>query len=69
MKMASNANKDPIANLTEKLRGLFGFGDHPKNNNTLPPKKRFSIWYFFLAMLFFLMRSSFCFFKSGDDFL
>jgi cell division protease FtsH len=52
MKMASNGNKDPIANMTEQLRGLFGFGDHPKNNNTLPPKKRFSIWYFFLAMLF-----------------
>jgi cell division protease FtsH len=50
--MASNADKDPIGNLTEKLRGLFGFGDHPKNKNTLPPKKRFSIWYFFLAMLF-----------------
>lgn len=50
--MASNGNKDPIANLTEKLRGLFGFGDHPKNNNTLSPKKRFSIWYFLLAMLF-----------------
>ncbi len=50
--MASNADKDPIGNLTEKLRGLFGFGDHPKNKNMLPPKKRFSIWYFFLAMLF-----------------
>jgi hypothetical protein len=41
MKVASNGDKDPIANLTEKLRGLFGFGDHPKNNNTLPPKKAF----------------------------
>jgi hypothetical protein len=45
MKVASNGDKDPIANLTEKLRGLFGFGDYPKNNNTLPPKRRFNIWY------------------------
>ena len=51
--MASNGDKDPIANLTEKLRGLFGFGDHPKNNDTLPQKRRFSIWFFLLAMLFF----------------
>ena len=54
MNRAPNGNKELIANLTEKLRGLFGFGDHPKNNNTLPQKRRFSIWLFLLAMLFFL---------------
>jgi hypothetical protein len=69
MKMASNANKDPIANLTDKLRGLFGFGDHPKNNNTLPPKKRFSIWYLVGHTFFFLCATVSVFFKSGDDFL
>ena len=53
MKVASNGDKDPIANLTEKLRGLFSFGDHPKNNNTLPPKRRFNIWYLLMAVLFF----------------
>ncbi|MCB2146853.1 MAG: ATP-dependent zinc metalloprotease FtsH [Deltaproteobacteria bacterium] len=53
MKMASNANKDPIGSLTDKLRSLFGSGDDPKNKNALPPKKRFSIWYFLMAILFF----------------
>ena len=61
MKMASNGNKDPIANLTEKLRGLFGFSDHPKDTNTLPPKRRFSIWYFLLAALFFSYLQPFLF--------
>ena len=51
--MASNGNKDPIGNFTDKMRALFGSGDHPKNKNALPPKKRLSIWYFLLAMLFF----------------
>ena len=59
--MASNGNKDPVANLTEKLRGLFGFGDHPKNNGTLPPKRRFNIWYFLLAVLFFSYLQPFLF--------
>ena len=51
--MASNENKDPIGNLTDKLRSLFGSGDLPKNNNALPPKTRFNIWYVLLAVLFF----------------
>jgi cell division protease FtsH len=53
MKMASKENKDPIGNLMDKLRSLFGSGDRLKNKNALPPKARFSIWYFLLAMLFF----------------
>jgi len=57
--MASNSNKDPIANLTDKLRDLFGFGDHPKNKNTLPPKKRFNIWYLLMAVLFFSYAQQF----------
>lgn len=59
--MTSNGDKDPIANLTEKLRGLFGFGDHPKNNNTLPPKRRFNIWYLLMAVLFFSYLQPFLF--------
>ena len=59
--MASNSNKDPIANLTDKLRDLFGFGDHPKNKDTLPPKRRFNIWYFLLAVLFFSYLQPFLF--------
>jgi cell division protease FtsH len=61
MKMASNGNKDPVANLTEKLRGLFGFGDHPKNNDTSPPKRRFNIWYLLMVILFFSYLQPFLF--------
>ena len=50
--MANKGNKDPIGNLMDKLRSFFGFGDHPDNKVALPPKKRFSVWFFVLAMLF-----------------
>ena len=51
--MALNANKDPIGDLIDKLRSFFGFGDRPKNQSALPAKKRFSIWYFVIAMILF----------------
>ncbi len=51
--MGSNGNKDPIDNLKDKLRALFGFDNIPKNRIGLPAKTRFSIWYFVLAVLFF----------------
>jgi cell division protease FtsH len=51
MKMASNENKDPIGNLMDKLRSLLGFQERQKN--TLPPKTRFSIWYFVIAIFLF----------------
>jgi cell division protease FtsH len=35
------------------MRSFFGFGDRPKNQSALPAKKRFSIWYFVLAMILF----------------
>ncbi len=33
--MASNGNKDPIGNLMDKLRSLFGSSDHLKNKTAL----------------------------------
>jgi hypothetical protein len=51
--MAPNENKDPIGNLMDKLRSHFGFSDHPKDKSGLPPKTRFSLWYFIVAMIFF----------------
>ena len=51
--MASDGNKDPIGNLTDKLRTFFGTSPHPTNKNALPPKSRFSIWYILIAILFF----------------
>lgn len=47
--MAPNGDKDPISNITDKLRSLFVAGGHPKNKNAMPPKMRFSIGYFLLA--------------------
>jgi ATP-dependent Zn protease len=51
--MASNGNKDPIGNLMDKLRSLFGSTDHLKNKTALPPKARFSIWYALAVILLF----------------
>jgi hypothetical protein len=34
--MASSGNKDPIGNLMDKLRSLFGSSDHLKNKAGLP---------------------------------
>ena len=59
--MASNANKDPIGTLIDKLRASFGFSYHPKNKSTLPPKTRFNIWYFLMAILFFSYVQQFFF--------
>jgi cell division protease FtsH len=61
MKMASNGNKDPIRTLTDKLRDLFGTSQQPKNKNALPPKARFNIWYFLMAILFFSYLQQFFF--------
>jgi cell division protease FtsH len=61
MNMGSNGNKDPIENLKDKLRALFGFGNSPKNKTGLPAKTRFSIWYFVLAILFFSYMQPFFF--------
>ena len=51
--MPSNENKDPIGNLMDKLRSLFGSSDHLKNKAELPPKTRFSIWYALAVILLF----------------
>jgi cell division protease FtsH len=53
MNMASGGNQDPISNLMDKFRSLFGSKDQPKNNIALPPKARFSIWYLLFAFLIF----------------
>ena len=51
--MADNGNKEPMGNLTDMLRSLFSSSSHPKNETGLPPKTRFSIWYFVIALIFF----------------
>ncbi len=59
--MTSNENKNPIDTLMDKLRSLFGAGDHPKNKIVGPLKKGFNIWYFLIIMLFFSFFQTFFF--------
>jgi cell division protease FtsH len=61
MKMASNENKDPISNLMNKFRSLFGLKDPRKKKDALPPKAHFSIWYFLMAFLLFTYLQQYLF--------
>ncbi|RJQ49062.1 MAG: AAA family ATPase, partial [Desulfobacteraceae bacterium] len=45
--------KEPMENLKEKFRSLFGLKDSKENKDGLPPKTYFSIWYFLMAILLF----------------
>ena len=49
--MPSNGKKDPVGNLTDKLRSIFGPKPPRKTQDDLPPKVHFSIWYFLMAFL------------------
>ena len=51
--MPSERKKEPLEDLKDKLRSLFGTQDPQKKKNALPPKAHFSIWYFLLAFLLF----------------
>ena len=44
--------KNAPEKFTDKLRSFIGQQESRKTKNGLPPKTRFSIWYFVLAMLF-----------------
>jgi cell division protease FtsH len=51
--MPSDGKKEPLEDLKDKFRSFFGAQDPKKKKNALPPKARFSIWYFLLAFLLF----------------
>ena len=51
--MPSNGRKNPIEDLRNKVRSLFGSRDLSKKKDALPPKTHFSIWYFLIAFLLF----------------
>jgi cell division protease FtsH len=51
--MPSDGKKEPVENLIDKLRSVFGPRDPQKRKNALPPKAHFSIWYFLMAFLLF----------------
>ena len=58
--MANNEKKELLDNLMGKLRALFMPSDPQHNKEALPPKARFSIWYFVITMLFmFYMQQYF----------
>ena len=59
--MPSNERKETPEKLTDKIRSLFGSSDPLKNNTGLPPKARFSIWYFLLSILLFSYLQQFFF--------
>ena len=61
IKMASNERKEPTEKWTDKLRSLFTSNDPPKKNIGLPPKTRFSVWYFLFAILIFSSLQQFFF--------
>ncbi|MFO7459715.1 MAG: ATP-dependent zinc metalloprotease FtsH [Desulfatiglandales bacterium] len=51
--MPPDGGKEPLEDLKDKLRSLFGNKQRQKDKNGLPPKARFSIWYFLVAFLLF----------------
>ncbi len=51
--MSSEGNNQPPEPLRDKLRSMVGLGPSQKDENSLPPKTHFSIWYVLLAMLLF----------------
>ena len=51
--MPSDEKKEPMENVKDKFRSLFGLKDPQKKKNALPPKAHFSIWYFLMAFLLF----------------
>ena len=51
--MPSDGKKEPLEDLKDKFRSFFHAQDPQKKKNALPPKARFSIWYFLLAFLLF----------------
>ena len=52
--MTPDPKKEPLEIIKDRLRGLFGFGESPKKENALPPKARFSMWYFLVVVLIFI---------------
>jgi cell division protease FtsH len=51
--MPPDGGKEPLEDLKNRLRSLFGTKQPQKDKNGLPPKARFSIWYFLVAFLLF----------------
>ncbi len=51
--MSSEGNNQSPETLIDKLRSMVGLRPLQKDENSLPPKAHFSIWYVLLAALLF----------------
>jgi cell division protease FtsH len=63
--MSSDEKKEPMEDLKAKLRSLLGLKD-PVKKDALPPKARFSIWYFLIVFLAFSYLQQY-FFSSNVE--
>jgi cell division protease FtsH len=64
--MSSNEKKEPIEDLKDKIRSLFGPRDPQKKKDALPPKTHFSIWYFLIAFLLFTYLQQYYFSRKVE---
>ncbi|HMK66180.1 MAG TPA: ATP-dependent metallopeptidase FtsH/Yme1/Tma family protein, partial [Thermodesulfobacteriota bacterium] len=63
--MAEENKNEPLENLKEKFRSVFGPQD-PRNKNALPPKTHFSIWYFLIVFLLFTLLQQYILFRKVE---
>jgi cell division protease FtsH len=64
--MPSNGKKEPMEDLKDKVRSLFGPRDSQKKKDALPPKAHFSIWYFLIAFLLFTYLQQYYFSRKVE---
>lgn len=64
--MPSDRKKSPEKNLKDKIDSLFGSQGPLRKRSALPPKAHFSIWYFVIALLFFLLLQNYLLAKKSE---
>src|SRR5512136_2837458 len=64
--MPSDGKKEPMEDLKDKIRSLFGPRDPQKKKDALPPKAHFSIWYFLIAFLLFTYLQQYYFSRKVE---
>jgi cell division protease FtsH len=65
-KMPPSEKKEPIEDLKDRIRSLFGPRDPQKKKDALPPKAHFSIWYFLMAFLLFTYLQQYYFSRKVE---
>jgi cell division protease FtsH len=64
--MPSDEEKRREENLKRRMSSLFNPQDPQKKKNALPPKTHFSIWYFVIALLLFMVLQNYLFSKRME---